>query len=55
MSGAGNDFILIDGGDNPEFLPSEKIIKNYFDSLNNKHVPKHRVQELEIHHNLLQA
>ena len=34
MSGAGNDFILIDGGDNPEFLPSEKMIQKLCDRHN---------------------
>jgi len=34
MSGAGNDFILIDGDDHPEFLPSEKTIQKLCDRHN---------------------
>ncbi len=34
MSGAGNDFILIDVDDHPEFLPSEKTIKKLCDRHN---------------------
>lgn len=34
MSGAGNDFILIDADDNPEFLPSEKNIQKLCDRHN---------------------
>ncbi len=34
MSGAGNDFIIIDGDDNPEFLFSEKTIQKLCDRHN---------------------